>query len=312
MNLAVDIAGIKMKNPVMTASGTFGYGSEYPEMSGYDINELGAIILKSVTLHPRSGNPPPRIVETAAGMLNSIGLQNIGVDELIKNELPRLQSFDTNIIVNIAGSTVKEYIEVTRILSQVKGTIAALEVNISCPNVKKGGMAFGTDPQVAAELIARIKEESNHLPIIVKLTPNVTDITIIAQAVYQAGADALSLINTLTGMAIDINTQRPLLATNIGGLSGPAIKPIALLKVHQVFQTFREQGIDIPIIGLGGIMSATDAIEFILAGAKAVAVGTANFYNPRVCHEIIQGMEDYLAKWGYQQIDQLVGGLKLI
>lgn len=310
-DLSVNIAGIKMKNPIMTASGTFGYGSEYTEIFNYTLNKLGAVVLKSITLEPRPGNPTPRITETAAGMLNSIGLQNIGVDALIEKELPKLAGFDTNIIVNIAGSTMDEYVAVTKRLNPLYGIIAGLEINISCPNVKQGGITFGTDPQVAEELILRIKENAGNLPVIAKLTPNVTDITIIAKAVAKAGADAISLINTVTGMAIDINTQSPILATNTGGLSGPAIKPIAILKVHQVFQAFKETGIIIPIIGMGGIMDARDAIEFMITGANAIAIGTANFYNFDIYTELIEGLENYLRNKNYSDVNQLVGSIKL-
>lgn len=310
-DLSVNIAGIKMKNPIMTASGTFGYGLEYTEIFKYNLNKLGAIVLKSITFEPRSGNPTPRIAETSAGMLNSIGLQNIGIDALIEKELPKLAGFDTNIIVNIAGSTIDEYVALTKRLNPLYGTIAGLEINISCPNVKQGGIAFGTDPQVAEELILRIKENAGNLPIIAKLTPNVTDITIIAKAVAKAGADAISLINTVTGMAIDINTQSPILATNTGGLSGPAIKPIAILKVHQVFQAFKKMGITIPIIGMGGIMDARDAIEFMITGANAIVIGTANFYNFDIYTELIEGLENYLRNKNYSDINQLVGSIKL-
>lgn len=308
-SLEVNIAGIKMKNPVMAASGTFGYGTEYQEISKCRLNELGAIVLKSVTLNPREGNPPIRIAETSAGMLNSIGLQNIGVKALIKEKLPELKSIGTNIIINIAGSTIDEYVEVARIISQSK-EVAGLEVNISCPNVKKGGLAFGTDPEVIRELIGRVKEAAGSLPVIAKLTPNVTDITLIARAAARAGADAVSLINTILGMAIDIQTKKPVLESNVGGLSGPAIKPIALRMVYQVSQAFKEEGIKIPIIGLGGIWDAEDALSFIIAGANAVQIGTANFYDPFVCHKVISGMREFLVKERCEDINHLVGSLR--
>ena len=309
-NLEVNIAGIKMKNPVMAASGTFGYGTEYPEISKYKLNELGAIVLKSVTLNPRPGNSPIRIAETSAGMLNSIGLQNIGVKALIKEKLPELKSVGTNIIINIAGSTIDEYVETAKILGQAREEIAALEINISCPNVKKGGLAFGTDPEVIRELIGRVKEAADALAVIAKLTPNVTDVTAIARAAAEAGADAVSLINTVLGMAIDIQTKRPVLESNVGGLSGPAIKPIALRMIHQVSQAFKIEGIKIPIIGLGGIWDAEDALSLIIAGANAVQIGTANFYDPFVCHKVISGIKEFLIKERCSDINCLVGSLK--
>ncbi|MBU0566449.1 dihydroorotate dehydrogenase [bacterium] len=308
-NLEVNIAGIKMKNPVMAASGTFGYGTEYPEISKYKLDELGAIVLKSVTLNPRPGNPPVRIAETSAGMLNSIGLQNIGVEALIKEKLPELKSIGTNVIINIAGSTIDEYVEVAKIVSRVK-EVAGLEINISCPNVKKGGLAFGTDPEVIRELIGRVKEAAGTLAVIAKLTPNVTDVTLIARAAAEAGADAISLINTVLGMAIDIQTKRPVLESNTGGLSGPAIKPIALRMVYQVSQAFKEEGIKIPIIGLGGIWDAEDALSFIIAGANAIQIGTANFHDPFVCHKVISGIKEFLIKERCSDINCLVGSLE--
>lgn len=309
-NLEVNIAGIKMKNPVIAASGAFGYGTEYPQISKYKLDELGAIVLKSVTMNPRSGNSPVRIAETSAGMLNSIGLQNVGVDVLIEEELPKLRGCGTNIIINIAGSTIEEYVEVAKIVSQSKGEIAALEINISCPNVKKGGLAFGTDPEVIKELIGRVKEAAGSLPVIAKLTPNVTDMTLIARAAYEAGADTISLINTILGMAINIQTKRPVLESNVGGLSGPAIKPIALRMLYQVSQAFKKEGIKIPVIGLGGIWDDQDALEFIIAGANAIQIGTANFYDPFVCHKVISGMREFLVKERCEDINHLVGSLR--
>lgn len=298
VKLAVQLGGLKLKNPVLTASGTFGYGLEYATY--VDLNALGGVIVKGTTLEPREGNPPPRVVETPAGMLNAIGLQNPGVEEVINCILPRLENFDTAIIVNIAGNTVDEYAEIARRLDRVK-TIAALEVNISCPNVKKGGMAFGVDPVLAAEVVAAVRANTS-LPVIAKLSPNVTDPVAIAEACVAAGADVLSMINTLLGMAIDINSRRPVLANIFGGLSGPAIKPIALRVVWQV-----SQAVDVPVIGMGGIMSANDALEFLLAGASAVAVGTANFVNPRASLEVLDGIRKYCERNGFEEVNQMVG-----
>lgn len=279
--MAVDIAGIKLKNPVMVASGTFGYGEEYSEL--IDLNKLGAIVTKSVTLNPRSGNPPPRICETPAGMLNSIGLQNDGLKIFIEKQLPFLSRFDLPVIVNVAGETIDEYVEVTRTLSK-EPKVKGIEFNISCPNVKKGGMTFGIDPKATKELIEEVRAATK-LPLIAKLSPNVTDITAIAKAAVSAGADALSLINTVLGMAIDIKTKKPKLATMTGGLSGPAIKPIAIRMVWQVAQVVK-----VPVIGIGGIMTAEDAYEFLLAGAKAVQIGTANFVDVETPLKIIDGL----------------------
>ena len=267
----VTIAGIKFKNPVMVASGTFGYGEEY---STYiDLNRLGAIVTKGLSIKPKLGNPTPRIIETASGMLNAIGLQNVGIEAFIKDKLPFVRQFDVPVIANFFGNTLEEYGEAARMLSGGDG-VYALEVNISCPNVKEGGIVFGTDPKAAASVISLVRR-STKLPVIAKLSPNVTDITIMAKAVEEAGADAVSLINTLTGMAIDVKTRRPRLANITGGLSGPAIKPVAVRMVWQV-----ANAIKLPVIGIGGIMTAEDALEFIIAGATAVQVGTANFINP--------------------------------
>ena len=285
VSLAVEIAGLKLKNPVMVASGTFGFGQEYSEY--FDLNKLGALITKSVTLAPREGNPPPRIIETPAGMLNSIGLQNEGIKFFIENHLPFLSRYDVPVIVNIAGESVDEYAELAKILSK-ESKVKAIEVNISCPNVKKGGMSFGIDPKMTGEVIAAVKKAC-HQPVIAKLTPNVTEITVLAQAAVEAGADALSLINTLVGMAIDIETGKSQLGTLTGGLSGPAIKPIALRMVYAVCQTVK-----VPVIGIGGIVSGSDAIEFMLAGAKAVQVGTANFLESAAPIRIIKEIEDYV------------------
>ncbi|PIS29275.1 dihydroorotate dehydrogenase [Candidatus Saganbacteria bacterium CG08_land_8_20_14_0_20_45_16] len=284
-NLETEIAGIKMKNPIMVASGTFGYGQEPAEL--IDLNQLGAIITKTITLKPREGNPPPRIVETASGMLNAIGLQNNGVHDFIKNSFPFLAKFDTPVIANIAGESASEYAEMAKILSREK-TVKGIEINISCPNVKKGGVQFGIDPQLTAEVVKAVRQATK-LPLITKLTPNVTDITVIAKAAEKAGSDAISLINTLMGMKIDIKNRKSKLGTATGGLSGPAIKPIALRMVWQTAQVIK-----IPIIGIGGIMTAEDAIEFLIAGASTIQVGTANFVNNETPLKIIQGIGHYL------------------
>jgi dihydroorotate dehydrogenase (NAD+) catalytic subunit len=299
--LATNIAGLKLKNPVMTASGTFGYGEEY---AGYvDLNQLGGIVVKGLSLKPRLGNPPPRIMETAGGMLNAVGLQNVGVDAFIEEKLPFLHQYDVAVIANIYGESYSEYAQVAKKLSQVKG-VHALEVNVSCPNVKKGGLSFGADPKAAAEVTRRVKAET-HLPVIVKLTPNVTDITLVARAVEKAGADAVSLINTLTGMSIDLKTRTPRLKNITGGLSGPAIKPVALRMVWQVAQKAA-----IPVIGMGGIMTTEDALEFIVAGASAVQVGTANFVNPRATVEIIDGMRHFMRENRIKNLQDIVGTLR--
>ena len=291
-NLKIDIAGIKMKNPIMTASGTFGYGEEYSRF--FNLNKLGAIVVKGTTLEPRLGNPQPRICETPSGMINSIGLQNVGVESLIKDKLPFLRQFDVPVIVNIAGKTQEEFRDLAKILDQVDG-IAGLEVNISCPNVKEGGVLFGSSPKMAARISSKVKENTR-LPVIVKLTPNVTDIAAIAKAVKEAGADAISLINTLRGAGF---VDGVLLQ---GGLSGPCIKPHALWMVNAVVQA----DLGIPVIGMGGIASATDALEFFKVGAAAIAIGTAFFVNPMAAIEIIDGVKEYLIK---NQIKS-VGALK--
>ena len=301
VNLAVQIGSLKLKNPVMTASGTFGYGEEYADY--VDLNKLGAIVVKGLSLKPRLGNPPPRIMETAGGMLNAVGLQNIGVEEFINEKLPYLKNFDVAVIANIYGETYTEYSKVAGKLSSVKG-VHALEVNVSCPNVKKGGLSFGSDPKAAAEVTRRVKGETN-LPVIVKLTPNVTDIAAIAEAVEEAGADAISLINTLTGMAVDLKTRKPHLKNITGGLSGPAIKPVALRMVWQVVQR-----VAIPVIGIGGIMNTEDALEFLILGAKAVQIGTANFINPRATLDVIEGMQNYLIDNKIEDINDIIGTFK--
>lgn len=296
--MAVQIGRLRLKNPVMTASGTFGYGQEYADY--VDLNRLGAIVVKGLSLEPRMGNPPPRIIETTGGMLNAIGLQNIGVDAFIEEKLPYLQQFDVAVVANIYGESYSEYQQVAKKLSSVKG-VHALEVNVSCPNVKKGGLSFGADPKVAAIVTRKVKEVTD-LPVIIKLTPNVTDITAIAVAVEKAGADAVSLINTLTGMSIDLKTRTPHLKNITGGLSGPAIKPVALRMVWQVMAC-----VSIPVIGIGGIMTAGDALEFMLLGAKAVQIGTANFINPHATMDILDGMEDYLQSNNIDDINEFIG-----
>ena len=301
IDLSINLAGIPMKNPVMVASGTFGYGEEYAQH--YDLNLLGALVVKSLTLAPRQGNPPPRTVETAAGMLNAIGLQNVGVDAFIKDKLPFLQKYKVPVIANIAGSTVEEYKSLAQRLEGVKG-ISGLEVNVSCPNVKKGGLAFGTSPEATAEVTAAVKK-ATRLPVIVKLTPNVTDIVSVARAAADGGADALSLINTLLGMAVDAKSRRPHLTYVTGGLSGPAVKPVALRMVWQVAQKVK-----IPIVGLGGIVSAEDAAEFLIAGATAVAVGTGNFLDPLAAPKVVEGLREYLAGQGMKSVKELIGSLK--
>lgn len=303
--LEVEVGGIRMKNPVMTASGTFGYGEEFSPF--IDLNKLGAIVLKGITLKPKRGNPPPRIIETPSGILNAIGLQNVGVEVLINKKLPYLQKFTTPVIINISGDTLEEYVELARKLdniSQEKG-IAGLEINISCPNIQKGGIVWGTEAQLTYKVVNNIRKVTT-LPLIVKLSPNVTDIKVIAVAAEEAGADVLSLINTLVGMAVDVSLRRPKLANISGGLSGPAVKPVALWMVWQVFQT-----VNIPIIGMGGIMKAQDALEFIIAGARAVSIGTANLVNPKAAIEIIEGIEEYLVENKIKDINELVGSLKI-
>jgi dihydroorotate dehydrogenase (NAD+) catalytic subunit len=299
-DLAVDIGGIVLKNPVMTASGTFGYGLEFQDL--VDLGRLGAIVVKGLSLKPAAGNPPPRIVETASGMLNAIGLENIGIENFIRDQLPLLAAYDTPVIVNTYAKTVEEYTELAARMDSV-AEIAGLEINISCPNVRAGGAAFGVDPAAAARVVAAVRQQTAK-PVIVKLSPNVTDIVFIARTVEDCGANAVSLINTITGMAIDINTRRPKLGNITGGLSGPAIKPVALRMVWQV-----AAAVSIPVIGIGGIMSAEDAIEFLIAGATAVEVGTANFVNPRVTMEIIDGLGRFMAQNRIAHITDVVNTL---
>ncbi len=291
-------AGLSLANPVMVASGTFGYGTEYSEL--IDINRLGAIICKGTTLKPRDGNAQPRLVETASGLLNSIGLQNIGVEALVKDKAPIWAQWNVPVIVNIAGETIDEYAEIAARLEGIAG-VSGIEVNVSCPNVTSGGMEFGTSPEVAAEVTSAVKAVTS-LPVIVKLSPNVTDIAEVALAVCDAGADAITLINTVRGIAIDINSEEPSLGNIVGGLSGPAIKPIALYMVYTVANL-----VDVPIIGCGGISSADDAIEFIMAGASAVQVGTATMSNPRASLDILDGIVRFIEEKGIQNLTDIVG-----
>jgi dihydroorotate dehydrogenase (NAD+) catalytic subunit len=301
-DLRVNVAGIRMANPVMTASGTFGYGAEFRDF--IDLNRLGAIIVKGLSLTPARGNPPPRIVETPCGMLNAIGLENVGLDVFLKEKMPFLRTLRVPVIVNIYGRSVEEYAELAARLDGEAG-IAGLEINISCPNVKAGGVAFGVDPDAAAQVVSAVRRHT-HRTVMVKLSPNVTDIVAIARRVEDAGADAVSLINTLTGMAVDINTRRPRLANITGGLSGPAIRPVALRMVWQVASAIR-----IPVVGIGGIMSAEDALAFLIVGATAVQVGTANFVNPSATVAIIDGIAAYLEEQGMAGIETLIGSLRL-
>lgn len=302
LKMGVDIGGLALKNPVMTASGTFGYGEEYADY--LDLNRLGAIVVKGLSLNPREGNSSPRIMETASGMLNAVGLQNVGVRAFIDDKLPWLSRVDSAVIVNIFGESLEDYVKVAEILSNAEG-VAAVEVNISCPNVKRGGIAFGSDPVVAGEVTRAVKDVSR-IPVIVKLTPNVTDITEIARSVESAGADAISLINTITGMSVDIEKRMPHLENITGGLSGPAIKPVALRMVWEVVNA-----VSIPTIGVGGIMNARDAIEFLIVGAKAVQVGTANFLNPGVTADIIDDIERFMSENGIGDINDLTGTLRI-
>ncbi|MEE8174967.1 MAG: dihydroorotate dehydrogenase [Dehalococcoidia bacterium] len=303
LDLGVELAprhgrGLRLRNPVMTAAGTFGYGTEPAEL--LDIQRLGAIVCKGTTIEPRDGNPQPRLVETAAGLLNSVGLQNIGIRALIEEKAPVWAKWQVPVVVNIAGDNAHQYAELASMLEGVAG-VSAIEVNISCPNVERGGMEFGADPQAAAQITAAVKAASS-LPILVKLSPNVSDIAHIARAVAQAGADAVSLINTLRGMAIDKERRRPILGNIAGGLSGPAIKPVALYAVYRV-----AQAVSIPVIGCGGIVSASDALEFIMAGASAVQVGTASFTDPHAPLEVVEGIERFMEREGVERLTDLIG-----
>jgi dihydroorotate dehydrogenase (NAD+) catalytic subunit len=302
LDLSVNFAGIRLKNPVLTASGTFGYGEEFSDF--VDLNRLGGVIVKGISLKPIKGNPPPRIWETPSGMLNAIGLENPGVDVFLHEKLPYLRKFDTAVIVNMFGYSLEEYVAVAERLDAAVG-IAGIEVNISCPNVKAGGMAFGTDLKATSELLSAIRK-ATRLPLIAKLSPNVTDVTAFAKAAQDAGCDGLSLINTLLGMAIDVRCRKPRLANCTGGLSGPAIRPVA---VRMVWQTAR--AVPLPIIGMGGILTGEDALEFILAGASAVAVGTANFVNPLATVDVLDGMTAIMAEQGVRTVKELIGKVNI-
>ena len=301
-NMAVEIAGIKLRNPVMPASGTFGYGEEYAPF--LDLEKIGAIVTKGLSLKPKAGNPTPRIAETISGMLNAIGLQNVGIEAFIQHKMPFLRTVNTPVIANFFGNTLEEYGEVAKRLNDIP-EIAAGELNISCPNVKQGGIVFGTDPVAASEVVALVRKNLQK-PLIVKLTPNVTDITVVARAVEEAGADAIACINTITGMSVDIHTRNPRIANRTGGLSGPAIRPIAVRMVHQVVQS-----VAVPVIGIGGISRPMDALEFLIVGARAVQVGTANFVDPAVMQTIIDGIEEFCIDEGIEDIHELIGSLKL-
>ncbi len=301
MNTKINFAGIEMKNPVTVASGTFGYGREYSEF--FDLGKLGAIITKGTSLKPKSGNKPPRICETASGMLNSIGLQNPGVEYFMQNDLPNLRKYDTKIIVNACGSSIEEYVELCKILD--KADIDGVELNLSCPNVKEGCMAFGNTYEGVKKVTQEVRKVLSK-PLIVKLTPNVTNIAEIAKGVEDGGADAVSLINTLLGMKIDIYSRRPVLANNTGGLSGPAIKPVAVRMVYQV-----SQAVNIPIMGLGGITNAEDAIEFMLAGATTISIGAANFIDPYTSIKTIEGIENYMKRFNIENICDIIGKVEM-
>lgn len=298
INLSTDIHNLHLKNPVMTASGTFGYGEEFGDF--FDVARLGGIVVKGTTGERRQGNDYPRMAETPAGMLNAVGLQNVGVDTFCKEVYHRIQHIDTNIIVNVSGSSIEEYCTVAERINELD-KIPAIELNISCPNVKKGGMGFGTKPDMAAQVVEAVRKVYGKT-LIVKLTPNVTDIAEIARSVEQAGADSVSLINTVLGMAIDVERQRPCLSTVTGGLSGPCVKPIAVRCVWQV-----AHAVKIPVIGLGGISTAADALEFLMAGAKAVEVGTANFIDPTATVKIVEGLEEYCNRHGIKDINEIIG-----
>ena len=302
VDLSIEIGKLKLKNPVLTASGTFGYGEEFADF--IDLNRLGGIVVKGTTLHRREGNPYPRMAETPSGMLNAVGLQNKGVDHFIEEIYPRISHLDTNIIVNVSGSSIDDYVAVCEKLNPLD-KVAAVEINISCPNVKQGGMGFGTTCS-GAESVTRAVRKAYDGTMIVKLTPNVTDITEIARAAEAAGADALSLTNTFLGMAIDVEKRRPMLSTITGGLSGPCIRPIAVRMVWQVVQAVK-----VPVVGLGGIMNGRDAIEFLLAGASAVQIGTANFVDPQVTIKTIDFIEDYLKRHHFSAVSQLIGAMEV-
>lgn len=302
MNTEIEFCGMKMKNPVTVASGTFGYGREFAQY--IDLNKLGGIVTKGTSLKPRPGNKAPRVCETASGMLNSIGLQNPGVEHFMEQDLPWLRSFDTKIIVNACGSSVEEYVELAKVLNTLD--IDAVELNLSCPNVKAGCMAFGTSYEGVKEVTTQVRKELTSKPLIVKLTPNVTDIVSPAKGAEDAGADGVSLINTLLGMKIDIDKRKPVLANNTGGLSGPAVKPVAVRMVYQV-----AQAVNIPILGLGGIVTGEDVIEFMLAGATAVSIGTGNFISPDVSIKAIEGIEKYMKKHNIENLKDIIGSVQM-
>lgn len=302
MNTEIEFCGMKMKNPVTVASGTFGYGREFAQY--IDLNKLGGIVTKGTSLKPRPGNKAPRVCETASGMLNSIGLQNPGVEHFMEQDLPWLRSFDTKIIVNACGSSVEEYVELAKVLNTLD--IDAVELNLSCPNVKAGCMAFGTSYEGVKEVTTQVRKELTSKPLIVKLTPNVTDIVSPAKGAEDAGADGVSLINTLLGMKIDIDKRKPVLANNTGGLSGPAVKPVAVRMVYQV-----AQAVNIPILGLGGIVTGEDVIEFMLAGATAVSIGTGNFISPDVSIRAIEGIEKYMKKHNIENLKDIIGSVQM-
>jgi dihydroorotate dehydrogenase (NAD+) catalytic subunit len=302
VDLNVNIGGVELQNPVMTASGTFGYAGEFEEL--VDLNRLGGIIVKGVSLKPSPGNPPPRIVETASGMLNAIGLENVGLEAFIKEKIPFLKKLSTPVFANIYGKTIDEYAKLAERIERID-EVTGIEVNISCPNVKAGGVAFGVEPESASRVVDAVRDRTNK-PVMVKLSPNVTDITQIAKSVENAGADSVSLINTLTGMAIDIESRRPKLANITGGLSGPAIKPVALRMVWQVAQKVK-----IPVVGIGGIMTAQDALEFLMAGASAIQVGTANFIHTHATIDIIEGIERFMVEKKVSKITDIIGSLEV-
>ena len=300
LNLKVDLNGLELHNPITVASGTFGFGREYADF--IDLNDIGAISVKGLTLKKKKGNPSPRLAETPMGIINSVGLQNPGVERFIKEEIPFLRQFDTKIIANANGNSIEEYIEIVKILSAAD--VDSIELNISCPNVKQGGMAFGTNPDMVAKVVSEVRKVcTKHL--IVKLSPNVTNIGEIAKIAEREGADALSLINTLTGMAIDIHNFKPIIANRIGGVSGPAVKPVALKMVHDVVRS-----VNVPVLGMGGISNATDAAEFFLAGSTAIAVGTANFSNPYATREILEGLKTYMLEKNFTSIKEINAAFK--
>ena len=301
MSLAVEIAGLRLRNPLIAASGTIGYGVEVASLA--DFSRMGGLVLKGLYLEPREGNPPPRLVETPAGLLNAIGLQGVGARNFVRDFAPRLAGLGTVVLANVCGETIEEYAEVARVLSDAP-SISGLEINISCPNVKVGGMAFGADPRMTHAVVAAVRK-ATRLPLIPKLSPNVTDIAVCARAAHEAGADALSCINTLLGLAIDVERRRPKLAFGTGGLSGPAIRPVAVRMTWQV-----ARAVPIPVIGIGGISCATDALEFLIAGARAVEIGTANFVDLAVYGQIEDGLTDYLKRHGLDRIEQVVGTLE--